>query len=262
MFLIQFCTYVMVLILLVYKRVSNSNSIWTALFDIIKFLSYRSTRTIEPEIGNEADDIIPNLPPKETISDDEIYRDMVRISEMNCDDIVHVAGLHKSFQTVKKENWWSSTETTTHKVLDNLWFCVRKNECFGFLGPNGAGKSLTIKTLLGLRQVDSGYARIGVFGVVPKYSLHARSVVGVCPQFDVLWDSLTPLEHIYLFAALKGCDSNQCKPFVDELLLLTGLEPFAGKYAKELSGGTRRKISLIGAVLGNPQVLFLDGIYH
>lgn len=84
-------------------------------------------------------------------------------------------------------------------------FCLRikKGEMFGMLGPNGAGKTTIISMITGLYKPNSGNAWIAGYDIRDQLDV-VQLQIGVCPQFDVLWNDLTVEEHLYFYARLKG----------------------------------------------------------
>ncbi len=92
-------------------------------------------------------------------------------------------------------------------------------ECFCLLGPNGAGKSTTINCLTGVLPATAGEAVVHGSSITHQGGLdRVRGLMGVCPQFDVLWDSLTGREHLLLFGAIKGLCKEQATKQADLLL--------------------------------------------
>ena len=92
-------------------------------------------------------------------------------------------------------------------------------ECFCLLGPNGAGKSTTINCLTGVLPATAGEAVVHGSSTTHHGGLdRVRGVMGVCPQFDVLWDNLTGREHLLLFGAIKGLSKKQAEKQADALL--------------------------------------------
>ncbi|MHC5374732.1 ABC transporter ATP-binding protein [Enterococcus sp. LJL120] len=138
------------------------------------------------------------------------------------------------------------------KVVDNLSFTVNRGEVFGLLGPNGAGKSTTIECLLGIRPVDSGQGT--VFGVEPRQ--HRKKVfqkIGVQLQSSNYQDMIRVEELCQEMMALY----QQPKDY-RELLKLFGLQDFSRQKVADLSGGQRQKLSILLALIPNPEVIFLD----
>jgi len=82
--------------------------------------------------------------------------------------------------------------------------------------------------------------------------------MGVCPQHDVLFDLLTPAEHLDVFCDFKGVDKKKKKEEIDQMLLDIDLEPKRDQVAKQLSGGNRRKLSVAIALVGGSKFILLD----
>ncbi|KAG0015592.1 hypothetical protein BGZ80_009768 [Entomortierella chlamydospora] len=142
-------------------------------------------------------------------------------------------------------------------ILNDIYLSFKKNECFGYLGPNGAGKTTTIKILTGAEGPTAGGGTIEGLPIVP-YHEDLRSMIGICPQFDVLWPNLTARDHLELFARIKGVAPEQIKEAVEQMTNEMGLAELGDKSAKTFSGGNKRRLSLAMAVIGCPKVVFLD----
>ena len=98
-------------------------------------------------------------------------------------------------------------------------FYLAAGECFCLLGPNGAGKSTTINCLTGVLPATAGEAVVHGSSITHQGGLdRVRGLMGVCPQFDVLWDTLTGREHLMLFGAIKGLDMRHAEKQADALL--------------------------------------------
>ena len=108
------------------------------------------------------------------------------------------------------------------KAVDDVSFGIPKGECFGLLGPNGAGKTTLISALSGTTALTGGEGTICGFDV--RSQMHEiYNVLGVCPQFDILWDDLTVKEHLLLYARIKGVrDERVCVRRVAEAVRLDG----------------------------------------
>ncbi len=137
-------------------------------------------------------------------------------------------------------------------AVDGLSFSVAAGEVFGLLGPNGAGKTTTVETLEGYRRPTAGAARVlGLDPVRDKARVVPR--IGVMLQEGGIYPGIKPLEALRLFAAYYD---NPEDP--DRLLDLVGLRPAAGTLVRRLSGGQRQRLSLALALVGRPEVVFLD----
>lgn len=105
-------------------------------------------------------------------------------------DAVEVLGLQKKFG-----NFWS---------IKDSWFSIKEGQLFCLLGPNGAGKTTTINCLTGVLPPSGGDALICGESITQAGGMNRiRSLMGVCPQFDVLWDELTGREHLEIFGHIK-----------------------------------------------------------
>ncbi|KAF1328409.1 Abc transporter a family member 2, partial [Globisporangium splendens] len=160
------------------------------------------------------------------------------------DDVVQLLRLQKTYPNGKK-------------ALRDLSFGLKRGECFGFLGINGAGKTTTMKILTGDLLPTSGTAKLNGFDILPQRARVRRSI-GYCPQFDALLDLLTVREHLEFYGRLKGFRARSLEREVDRLLHKLQLKLFEGKLAGSLSGGNKRKLCVAIAMLGGPDLLFLD----
>jgi ABC-2 type transport system ATP-binding protein len=137
-------------------------------------------------------------------------------------------------------------------AVDGLSFCVEAGEVFGLLGPNGAGKTTTVETLEGYRPPAGGSVR--VLGLDPRADgsrLWPR--IGVMLQEGGIYPGIRPLEALRLFAAYYDDPDDP-----ERLLDLVGLRPVRGTVVRRLSGGQRQRLSLALALVGRPEVVFLD----
>ena len=142
-------------------------------------------------------------------------------------------------------------------VVNGLSFEVQPGECFGLLGPNGAGKTTTLRMLLGIVAPDAG--RISLCGEpVPARARHARTRVGVVPQFDNLDPDFTVRENLLVFGRYFGLSASQSRALVAPLLEFARLESKADARVGELSGGMRRRLTLARALVNDPDVLVMD----
>ncbi len=140
-------------------------------------------------------------------------------------------------------------------ALDALDLQVPRGACFGLLGPNGAGKTTTVGLLTTLLRPSQG--RAWVFGHDVESERHAvRSALGLVFQESTLDPDLTSREHLDLTARLYHLDDRGRR--VAELLSLLGLEGVADRPARQLSGGTKRRLEIGRGLLHRPRILFLD----
>ena len=132
-----------------------------------------------------------------------------------------------------------------------------KSQIFALLGHNGAGKTTVISMLTGLLQKTRGNARcfdVDMFDQMDE----VREFMGVCPQHDVLFDLLTPREHLDIFFDFKGGDPKRKKDEINQLIANVGLQIDSNKVASTLSGGNKRKLSVSIALCGGSKLVLLD----
>ena len=133
-------------------------------------------------------------------------------------------------------------------------FDVRARECFGFLGPNGAGKTTTMKMIYGLAAVDRGELRVlGLDARAERREIKAR--IGVVPQEANLDSELTVRENLEVQALYHGIEADGR---VDDLLRLAVLDARAAARPRELSGGMKRRLLIVRALVNRPQLVVLD----
>jgi ABC-type multidrug transport system ATPase subunit len=142
-------------------------------------------------------------------------------------------------------------------AVKGVSFVVEKQSCLGLLGHNGAGKTTLLNMLIGLFAPSSGTAFIR--GLDIRTSLDViHSMIGICPQHDVLWDNLTGKEHLMFYGRIKGLKGDDLKNEVKYLLEKVKLTSARNKVSKKYSGGMKRRLSVAIALMGAPQVVFLD----
>lgn len=141
------------------------------------------------------------------------------------------------------------------------WYVVGKRQLFALLGPNGAGKSTTINMLTGFLPPTSGNALVlGHTVSNPNGMARVRSLMGVCPQFDILWDSLSAKQHLELFGSIKGLNPNSIGSEADRRIEEVRLTESAHQRAGAFSGGMKRRLSVAVSLIGNPEVVYLDEV--
>jgi len=139
-----------------------------------------------------------------------------------------------------------------HAAVVDLSFSVRRGEIFALLGPNGAGKTTTVEILEGYRIADSGSAR--VLGLDPRRdSEQIKPRIGVMLQQDAVYPILRAREVLQLFSRFFTSPEDP-----DALLALVGLTDAATTRCRQLSGGQKRRLALALALVGKPDLLFLD----
>ena len=142
-------------------------------------------------------------------------------------------------------------------AVDNISFQVKDGEVVGFLGPNGAGKSTTMNMITGFIEPTEG--QIIVNGKdISKKPKQAKKEIGYMPENVPLYHELTVREFVSYMAELKLVKRKDRKEQVEKVLKETGLEEVQKKLIKNLSRGYKQRVSLAGALVGNPDVIILD----
>ncbi len=144
----------------------------------------------------------------------------------------------------------------TVTAVDSLSLQVPAGELFGFLGPNGAGKTTTIKMLVGMLRPDSGRATIAGIDIGLK-PVEAKRKLGFVPDTPNIYGKLTGREFLAFVAELRGLGTGALD-YAEELLALFELNDRANELLGGYSHGMKQKICLAGALLPDPDVLFLD----
>jgi ABC-type multidrug transport system ATPase subunit len=145
----------------------------------------------------------------------------------------------------------------TKVAVSDLTLAIPAGACFGLLGENGAGKSSTVAMLQGLHVPTAGSAFVGGHDIRTEQAA-VRLSLGVVPQHDVLWPSLTIAEHVLFYARVKGVSAAAEAGAVRAMLRRVGLYDVAARAADALSGGMRRRLSIACAMIGSPRVVLLD----
>ena len=143
------------------------------------------------------------------------------------------------------------------KALDNLSFSVEKGEIIGLLGPNGAGKSTAVKLITGILKPTSGSVKVA--GMEVSRNLDAiRKLIGFMPQETALYQDLTAQEALEYHADLYGVPENEVSIRVVKMLQIAGLTHRKDDLVKTYSGGMKRRLALVRAILHDSELLILD----
>lgn len=141
-------------------------------------------------------------------------------------------------------------------ALDRVSLTLLRGRLNGLAGPDGAGKTTLIRILTGLLGSDSGEIRLD--GVPLAEAVARQGFIGYMPQKFGLYEDLSVLENLRLYAALNGVPKERERGLFDEMLRFTDLARFSERLAGRLSGGMKQKLGLACALLGRPKLLLLD----
>ena len=145
------------------------------------------------------------------------------------------------------------------RAVNELNLRVEAGRFYGFLGPNGAGKSTTIKMLTGLLAPSGGTMRIlGEEVGDPKRALAVKQRIGVVPENLALFDNLTAREYLTFIGRMYLLPRDTVRTRAEELLAIMDLANEEKKLTLEYSHGMKKKLALAGALIPNPDLLFLD----
>ena len=159
--------------------------------------------------------------------------------------MIEIRGLSKSYDKGRVQ------------AVKGLDLHVRKGELFGFLGPNGAGKTTTLKVLVGLLKPDAGTVLLG--GVdVRREPLKAKALFGYCPDEPVLYERMSGARFLAFIADVYRVDPAVRAARVAELAERFEMKDALGEVVASYSHGMRQKLSLMSALLHDPEILVLD----
>ena len=142
-------------------------------------------------------------------------------------------------------------------AVDDISFDVKDGEIVGFLGPNGAGKSTTMNMITGFIEPTKGQIIING-NDISKRPRKAKKEIGYMPENVPLYYELTAKEFISYMAELKLVKRSERKKEIEKVIEETGLQDVQNKLIRNLSRGYKQRVSLAGALVGNPDVIILD----
>lgn len=143
------------------------------------------------------------------------------------------------------------------QALDGIDARIRSGSLTGLVGPDGAGKTTLMRLLAALMHPDEGSISLLGFDTVEE-AAHIHEVTGYMPQRFGLYEDLSVMENMALYADLRGLDRGAQSETFDSLLRFTGLGRFGNRLAGALSGGMKQKLGLACALMARPTVLLLD----
>lgn len=142
-------------------------------------------------------------------------------------------------------------------AVRNINFEVNDGEIVGFLGRNGAGKSTTMNMITGFIEPTDGEIIVGGYNIDQKPK-KVKSQIGYMPEGTPLYSDLTVKEFVTYMAELRGIPRKERKAAVELAITSTGLEKVQDNLTKSLSRGYKQRVSMAGAIVGNPKILILD----
>ena len=142
-------------------------------------------------------------------------------------------------------------------AVDNISFEVKDGEVVGLLGPNGAGKSTTMNMITGYIEPTSGQIFVNGIDILKKPN-KVKKQIGYMPEGVPLYYELTPKEFISYMAELKLVKKNERKQEVQRVINEAGLQEVQNRLIRNISRGYKQRVSLAGALVGNPDVIILD----
>lgn len=161
-------------------------------------------------------------------------------------EVIRVRNIHKTFGELK--------------AVDGVDFSVKESSCFAVLGPNGAGKSTLLNMMYGRtrrdRKEDTG---VEVFGYDPGHEeLQVKHLSGVVPQENNLDEELDVLRNLFIYSRFYGIPGREALKRIEELLDFMELADKKKSRIRELSGGMKRRLIIVRALLNAPKLLILD----
>ncbi|MBQ8352130.1 MAG: ABC transporter ATP-binding protein [Clostridia bacterium] len=142
-------------------------------------------------------------------------------------------------------------------AVDGLYLEIHRGELFSLLGVNGAGKTTTIKMLSCLTKPTEGDAVVGGYSITREPE-KVKRLIGVSPQETAVAPNLSVKENLELIGGIHGFSKEKTKAKIQELSAQLALDSVLQRKAAKLSGGWQRRVSIAMALIGEPQILFLD----
>ena len=142
-------------------------------------------------------------------------------------------------------------------AVEDISFTINDGEIVGLLGPNGAGKSTTMNILTGYIEQTSGEVAIEGYNTLKKPK-KAKKQIGYMPEGVPLYTDLTVKEFVTYMAELKQVNKKERKEKIEKVIEQTGLKEVENKLTRNLSRGYKQRVSMAGALVGEPKILILD----
>ena len=163
---------------------------------------------------------------------------------------------------IKEEFFVIEVKNVTKKygkviAVDDISFTIKEGEIIGLLGPNGAGKSTTMNMITGFIEPTQGEIIIDGYDMMKKPK-KAKKEIGYMPEGVPLYTDLTVKEFVTYMAEIKQVNKKERKEKVEKILEKTGLKDVENKLTRNLSRGYKQRVSMAGALVGEPKILILD----
>jgi len=165
-------------------------------------------------------------------------------------DVIQIHNLRKAFPN-------SVGTAGCKEAVKGITLGIPRGQCFGLLGINGAGKTTTLSILSGEIPPTSGSGTLAGLDIATQAE-EVHKLVGYCPQFDAIFVKLTARENLQLYGQLKGIPADCLDGMVNETLKEMSLLEYADRLSGGFSGGNKRKLSVGIAMIGGPELIFLD----
>jgi ABC-2 type transport system ATP-binding protein len=167
---------------------------------------------------------------------------------MDPQKVIEISNLSKTFKNAKS------------KALDNINFSVSQGEFFSVLGPDASGKTTLMRILSSILSFDEG-GKVEILGSeIPKNIADINHEIGYMSQKFGLYQDLSVMENLSLYADIRGVEKSQKKQIIEELLEKTNLKNFTTRLAANLSGGMKQKLALACTLVSKPKILLLDEV--
>lgn len=189
-----------------------------------------------------------------------VYKNKSAIISLERENYINktIAGERKVFMPeiiLKTKDLTKKYQSKT--VVDSLGLEISKGEIFGLLGPNGAGKSTTMNMICAITKPTAG--SISLLGINPwKHKKEVIHRIGYIPQELAVHGNLKAWENVELFTSLYGIKGQKLKEAIEKSLEYVGLLDKRNEYAKNFSGGMKRRLNIACAIGHNPELLFFD----
>mmetsp|Transcript_6325 Transcript_6325/g.7912 ORF Transcript_6325/g.7912 Transcript_6325/m.7912 type:complete len:1988 (-) Transcript_6325:343-6306(-) len=183
--------------------------------------------------------------------DEDVLREEERVRSGNANnDVIQINNLRKAFPN-------PLGASGCKEAVKGITLGIPRGQCFGLLGINGAGKTTTLTILSGEQPPTEGYGLLNGLDI-SENAEEVHKLVGYCPQFDAIFPSLSARENLKIYGRLKGIPENRLDKMVEQTIRQMSLVEYADRISGSFSGGNKRKLSVGIAMIGGPELIFLD----